>query len=133
MSLGPEYVRARKRRMAAQIDFVQRREPSEAARARGGDEGGLGEVHLRSDELHPSLPSGHLEQAHRGGIASIGLGAKGVDLEDRKHGPIMAPPHSEESLLPRDLPQLMSAQALQSPSPIETGGIASTTLFDAFT
>ena len=43
----------------------------------------LGEVHLRSDVLHPVRVGRLLEQADTGGVAAEGAAGKGIDLKNR--------------------------------------------------
>src|SRR6267378_692383 len=54
MTVFPQHMRARERRVAAEIDFDGRREPAEiVAIALRNQEGSLGEIHLARDAEHP--------------------------------------------------------------------------------
>jgi hypothetical protein len=71
------------RGVAAQIDFNRWREPSQRPFAAfSSNEGGLGQVHLRRERLHPlRVGFAAVEQADGGGIsAERGVG-EGVNVE----------------------------------------------------
>jgi hypothetical protein len=77
-------VRAGERGVTAEGDFDDRREPAERPVAiLPAEEGGLGQIHLRREILHPCRVSdGIPEQAHRGRIARERRVGECVDLKE---------------------------------------------------
>ncbi len=73
--------------MAAEVNLHGWREPAEIERTivAVDEEGGLREVHLTSDSLHPRFVGRTLQQADRGRVAAEGLAREGVDLGDCQH------------------------------------------------
>ena len=83
MPFFPQHVRARERRVAAEIDLDRRREPAQVVAVRLADEErGLGEIHLPRHVLHPHRLGGRGEDADGGGIARKGAIREGVYLSN---------------------------------------------------
>ena len=89
----PQHVRAGQRGMAAQIDFVRRREPAQieslVAHRAGHQEGRLRQVHLARDVLHPLLIAHRGLHAHGGRVAAKRRVGEGIDVNDRLRHPAM--------------------------------------------
>src|SRR6267142_5655029 len=76
-------MRARQRRMTAEIDLDGGREPAEiVAVALGHQERRLGEIHLACDVQHPGGVGWFWEDADRGGVPSERFVGERVDLRD---------------------------------------------------
>ena len=80
---GPERVSAGQRRVTAQIDLHRRSEPAQRPVISAmQQEGGLGEVHLRTHLLHPCRFALAVEQNDRRGISLERPNRERVDVEN---------------------------------------------------